>query len=163
MIQKKDSIHVYTGSGDVVLPISENIKELLGFKALAKGQSLSEATREIVSGLCTRLDIPFQYTSLKDEARKRDRDVRGFLDNWIRDNVRIKISDFLAMDIDTRHKFLIFAKSNIFLTATWTINAMLYLYRGGKDDLSWPVELKHTLDEHMLMLREARKQSLSDS
>lgn len=156
----KDSIHVYVNGGDVVLPVSSNIKQLLEFKAEASKVSLSEMARVIVGGLCDRMDVPFNYTSLKEEARKRDRDVQGFLDHWIRDNIRIKISDFMGMDVETRHKFLNFAKSNIFLTSTWTINAIGYIYKGWKDDLSWPVELKHTIDEHLSMLREARKQSL---
>jgi hypothetical protein len=158
----KDSIYIYDKTGTVVVPMSDNIKALLEFKAAANGESLSETGRKIIGGLCDRLDIPFDYTSLKEEARRRDRDVQGFVDNWCRENMRIKISDFLAMDMETRHKFLNFAKTNIFLTSNWTINALGYIHKGWKDDLSWPVELKHTLDEYLSMLREARKQALSD-
>lgn len=162
MMQERVSIHILIKGKDMVLPVSKNIRQLLEFKSVAQSKSLSEITRELVLDLCARLDIPPRYSAIKVEARKKDRDVQGLLDNWFRDNVRIKISDFIRLNPEKRQEFLKFAKDNIFLTSTWTINVLGHIYRGWQQDLVWPVEIKTAIHEYMRMLREENVRPLQD-
>lgn len=162
MIQERVSIHILIDGKDLVLPVSKNIRQLLEFKAIGQSKKLSEITRELVLGLCARLDIQANYSSIKVEARKRDRDVQGFIDTWVRDNVRIKISDFIQMTPEKRLEFLKFAKENIFLTSTWTINVLGHIYRGWQQDLVWPVEIKKAIHEYVCMLQQESSQPVSN-
>jgi hypothetical protein len=135
---KTKRLLIREGNENVVIPMSKSTYELLSWSAACTGCHKYTLVKRVLAPKCEEAKLSFSYKSLSQLARMDDRDVLGYVDILLRKNIKVKISDFLALPVTQQDLYLKWARENVSLQVTGIINALLSIGKGYRIDLSAP-------------------------